>query len=34
MAMHIEAFTHIMTMMMLVLYLRAYGFSFLKRRSA
>jgi hypothetical protein len=34
MAMDIEAFTNIMTMMMFVLYLRAYASSFLNRRSA
>jgi hypothetical protein len=33
-AMDIEAFTNIMTMMMLMLYLGVYGLSFLKRRSA
>jgi hypothetical protein len=34
MAMDIEAFTNIMTMMMLVLYLGAYNLSVLNRRSA
>jgi hypothetical protein len=34
MAMDIEAFTNIMTVMMLVLYLGAYNLSFLNRRSA
>jgi hypothetical protein len=33
MAVNVEAFSDIMAMMMLVLYLGAYGLSFFKRRS-